>query len=248
MVRDEETAIGNLVTDAMRKRTMADAAIVGGGGIRNGIPAGPIMLGTLVNAFPFNNTVCVVRIKGSVIVEALEHGLSHYTVESGRGRFLHVSGLRYTFDPSKPVAQRVVRIEILGPDRYDPLEPERIYKVACDSFQLGGGDDFTMLKGKAESSVDLGYPIRDVVEQYVAEQSPLHAKIEGRIKKPSELLATEDRRFHDFPESAGGGRTTFSHPPSHCAGGGGVCNAMQLWKSVAGSVGSLTEMPIFESG
>ncbi|HLZ09959.1 MAG TPA: metallophosphoesterase, partial [Chloroflexota bacterium] len=53
MVRDEECAIGNLVTDAMRKRSAADAAIVGSGGIRNGIPAGPITLGTLVNAFPF---------------------------------------------------------------------------------------------------------------------------------------------------------------------------------------------------
>jgi 5'-nucleotidase/UDP-sugar diphosphatase len=183
LVRDEETAIGNLVTDAMRQRSGADAALAGGGGIRNGIPAGPIMLGTLVNAFPFNNTLCVVRIKGKVIVEALEHGLSRYTVESGRGKFLHVSGLRYTFDPAKPVGSRVVRVEVLGPDRFDPLEPEKTYKVACDSFQWGGGDDFTMLKGKAESSVDLGYPLRDVVEQYIVDHSPIRAKIEGRILK-----------------------------------------------------------------
>lgn len=182
-VRDAEAAIGNLVTDAMRKRVGADAAVLGGGGIRNGIPAGPVTLGTLVNAIPFNNTLCVVRIKGKVIVEALEHGLSRYTVESGRGRFLHVSGLRYTFDPAKPVGQRVVKVDALCDSGYGPLDPEKVHAVACDSFLWGGGDGFTMLKGKAESTEDLGYPVRDVLEQYIADHSPLRAKVEGRIVK-----------------------------------------------------------------
>jgi 5'-nucleotidase len=180
-VRDAETAIGNLATDAMRKRAGADAAVLGGGSIRNSIPEGPITLGTLVNAFPFNNTLCVVRVKGKGIVEALEHGLSRYSVESGRGRFLHVSGLRYTFDRAKPVGQRVIGVDVLGEGGYGNLDPDRLYKVACDSYLFGGGDDFTMLKEKAESSEDLGYPVRGVLQQYIAERSPIRAKLEGRI-------------------------------------------------------------------
>jgi 5'-nucleotidase/UDP-sugar diphosphatase len=80
MVREEETALGNLVADALRKRANADAAIVGGGGIRNEIPAGIVTRGMVANAFPFDNTLCLVRISGKAIVEALEHGLSRYTV------------------------------------------------------------------------------------------------------------------------------------------------------------------------
>ncbi|MFL5340972.1 MAG: bifunctional metallophosphatase/5'-nucleotidase [Gemmataceae bacterium] len=183
LVRDAETAIGNLVTDAVRDRARADVALLGGGGIRNGIPAGVITRGTVKNAFPFDNTLCVVRIQGKVIVEALENGLSRYTVESGRGRFLQVSGLRFTFDPAKPVGSRVVNVGTVGDAGIKPLDPEAVYRVGCDSFLWRGGDEFTMLKAKADSSENLGYPIRDVVEQYIAERSPLQPKIEGRIVK-----------------------------------------------------------------
>ena len=81
------------------------------------------------------------------------------------------------------MGHRVVRVEVLGPERYDPLDLDKTYRVACDSFICTGGDDFTMLKGKAVASEDHGYPIRDVVEQYIADRSPIRAKVEGRIKK-----------------------------------------------------------------
>ena len=183
MVRSEETAIGNLVADAMRKRTNGDAAIVGGGGIRNGLPAGPLTRGMIRDVLPYDNTLFLARMKGSVLVEAIEHGLSTFTGESDKGRFLQVSGLRFTFDPKQPVGKRVTRIEVVGDNRFDPLEMDRIYKVALDSFIWGGGDDFSMLKAKAEWAEDIGYPVRDVVEHYITDHNPIRARIEGRIKQ-----------------------------------------------------------------
>ncbi len=182
-VRSEETAIGDLATDALRKRAAADIAIINGGSIRAGLAAGQVTRAAVRGAFPYDNTLHLVRLKGSVIIEAIEHGLSTFTVESDKGRFLQVSGMQFTFDPKQPVGRRVLRVEVLSGNQFEALDPARIYKVAFDSFLWGGGDDFTMLSRKAEAAEDLGYPVRDIVEQFIADHSPVRARIEGRIKR-----------------------------------------------------------------
>ena len=42
---------------------------------------------------------------GAQLVEALENGVSQYP--QNEGRFLQVSGLKFAFNPSKPVGNRV---------------------------------------------------------------------------------------------------------------------------------------------
>ena len=70
-VRSREAAIGNLIADAMRVRTRADAAIMNEGGIRGGkvYEAGTAIIRRDVLAeLPFGNHLVVVEIKGSRIV------------------------------------------------------------------------------------------------------------------------------------------------------------------------------------
>src|SRR4029079_18308042 len=77
-VRGREAAIGNLIADAMRVRTRADAAIMNGGGIRGGkvYDAGSAITRRDVLAeLPFGNHLVVVDIKGSALRQDLENGL-----------------------------------------------------------------------------------------------------------------------------------------------------------------------------
>jgi 5'-nucleotidase len=190
-VREGEALLGNLIADAIRARADADLALVEGGGVRSGVEANsPITYGTVYRVFPFNNTLCRVTLKGSDVLAALEHGVSRYR-GSGNGRFLQVSGLRYAFDPSNPApgagqpGRRVTRVEVAvrgQPGRFERLDPDAGYTVACDSYLRGGGDDFAVLRDRAVNPNDDLGAVQDVLIEFIAANSPLRPRLEGRIQ------------------------------------------------------------------
>lgn len=64
--RDAESALGNLLTDLMRRaRPSADVAIINGGGIRASFDEGPLTYGQLYETFPFDNRFAVLRMSGA---------------------------------------------------------------------------------------------------------------------------------------------------------------------------------------
>ena len=78
-VRTREAAIGNLIADAMRERTRADAAIMNGGGIRGGKiyePGTAITRRDIQTELPFGNHLVALDVKGSDLRQAIENGLS----------------------------------------------------------------------------------------------------------------------------------------------------------------------------
>src|SRR5215472_6783564 len=93
-VRTREAAIGNLVADAMRASTHADAAVTNGGGIRGGqvYPPGTTLTARdVLTELPFDNRVVAIDISGADLRRALENGLSQLPNPSGR--FPQISGL-----------------------------------------------------------------------------------------------------------------------------------------------------------
>ena len=65
--RDAESPLGNLFADAQRERTGADVAINNNvrGGLRADLPQGPLTLGRLYDAFPFDNRLVTVTLTGA---------------------------------------------------------------------------------------------------------------------------------------------------------------------------------------
>ena len=80
-------------------------ALQNGGGIRASIDEGDITLGEILTVLPYGNTLATMELTGAQIIEALEHSVSQAPKESGG--FLHVSGMKYTYDSSKPAGSRV---------------------------------------------------------------------------------------------------------------------------------------------
>ena len=140
-LRTSETNAGNLVTDVMRARLQADVALMNGGGIRGNqlVPAGALTRRDINALLPFLNVLVMVEVPGKVLLEVLERSVSVYPRESGG--FLQVSGLSFVFDPARPSGQRVVRVVVGG----EPLDPERRYRLATNSYTAGGGDGYAML-------------------------------------------------------------------------------------------------------
>ena len=88
-VRGQETAIGNLIADAMREAVDADIAITNGGGIRadKEYPAGTMLTrGDILAELPFGNVTVKLELTGEQILAALENGFSQVEEVPGASR------------------------------------------------------------------------------------------------------------------------------------------------------------------
>jgi 5'-nucleotidase/UDP-sugar diphosphatase len=171
LVRDyrAESSLGDFVSDVMREATGAEVAVQNAGGLRADIPEGTVTNGHVLDALPFLNTVVEVELTGAQLREVLEQGL---TLERG---LVQTSGLRGTYDLSRPAGRRLVSIEVGG----RPLADARVYRVATNSFVAEGGDLYaTFLKTRARDS---GRSLADVVMEALRRQGEIGPPPGGRF-------------------------------------------------------------------
>ncbi|QCI66611.1 bifunctional metallophosphatase/5'-nucleotidase [Phreatobacter stygius] len=178
-VRSQETAIGDLIADAMREATGANAAIINGGGIRGNkvYPAGhQLTRRDVLTELPFGNRTVVAPVSGADLKAAIENGVSQ--VEHRAGRFPQVSGLTAIVDRSRPAGDRVVAMTVGGA----PLEPERIYTVATNDFMLRGGDGYGMLGSRVRDADLKGKLVASDVMVHARKLGSITPAVEGRIR------------------------------------------------------------------
>ncbi|ORX63077.1 Metallo-dependent phosphatase [Hesseltinella vesiculosa] len=176
-VRTGETNFGNLTADLMLASyaslsTPAELALCCGGTIRNDsvFDVGPLTLGDVMMAFPFQDPVVVVRLTGQQIWDALENAFSQYPKQEGR--FPQVAGLRVEWSSTAPPGQRVKRVlclprrlaeehlarsptsiipdesELLAryqPENMVPLDLQREYVVVTRNYMTQGYDGYDAL-------------------------------------------------------------------------------------------------------
>ncbi|MFD2442755.1 5'-nucleotidase C-terminal domain-containing protein [Bacillus sp. CGMCC 1.16607] len=185
--RTRETNLGNLITDGMlatAKTINPDTviALTNGGGIRASIDAGDITLGEILTVMPFINTLGIMNLKGSEIKTALEQSVSQVPKENGG--FLHVSGLKFTYDSSKEAGKRVVSIEVKGKDgSFTALDESKNYIVATNTFTAKGGDNYDVFKkvyaeGRVSEPGNVDY---EMFRDYLQTSKKIDVKVEGRI-------------------------------------------------------------------
>ena len=167
-----ECPIGDLVTDLMVKETGADVAFQNSGSIHNNINEGKFTNGDLYTVMPFSNSIVVMDLKGSDILELLN-------ISSSRQRgILQVSGIEYSYSYHNRKDYKLISAKIKGED----IVPDKIYKVATNNFLKDGGDNYIpFTRGE---NISIGRSQREVVREYIASQSslaPVELKVDGRI-------------------------------------------------------------------
>jgi len=135
-----EYMLGNLIADAQREATGADIALMNPGGIRADLPAGPVTWGQAYSVQPFGNQLVTLKMTGAQVRAVLEQQWGPGAGGEPRWVPLLVSGITYTYDPEAPLGSRVVSIST---DEGQPLDADRVYTVAANSFLAGGGDGFS---------------------------------------------------------------------------------------------------------
>ena len=153
--RSGETPMGNYIADLMRAKYKTDFVIQNGGGIRDTFPAktyipantalvrtgsGPldVTLGDALAVFPFGNQIATTVVTGENLWKALENGVGGNF--PGDGRFAQVSGLKYTFDSSKPLGSRIVSVTKL--DGTEIAKDSKEYTLTTLDFLIYGGDGY----------------------------------------------------------------------------------------------------------
>ncbi|MEX0303705.1 MAG: bifunctional UDP-sugar hydrolase/5'-nucleotidase [Leisingera sp.] len=183
--RVQECEMGNLVADAMLDRVRDQGvtiAIANSGGIRAGLDAGEVTMGEVLTILPFQNTLSTFEIKGEVLTEALENGVSQ--VEDIKGRFPQVAGMKFTWDASvAPNAGRVSQVMVAEGDGFVPLDPEKIYLVVTNNYVRNGGDGYGMFEGDDKNAYDYGPDLADVLAEYLAAQGAYAPYTDGRIAR-----------------------------------------------------------------
>ena len=131
-----DSALGDLVADAQRSVMETDVAFVTTGTLRSDLKKGNVTWGDLFTIQPFSGTVVSMKLSGQQIRDALERQWQ----EPLPPHNLAVSGLTYTYDPTKPAGSRVQEV-LIG---RVPLDPSATYTAAMMDYLSIGGDGFTV--------------------------------------------------------------------------------------------------------
>lgn len=178
-VRSRETAIGNMIADAMRETVGADVAITNGGGIRGDreYPAGATLTRRdILTELPFGNKLVMVKMAGRDLRAALENGL--WFAGRANGRFAQVSGLRLRARADRRPGERIRTLEVGGA----PLDPDRIYTVATNDFILAGKEGYdAFTRTEVVIGVNDGMLLASAVMTWLEGRRAVAPRVEGRI-------------------------------------------------------------------
>lgn len=183
-VRTGETNLGDLITDAMLWQAgtlgeKVDAAVNNGGGIRASLSVGGLTKKDINTVLPFGNTLYLVKLTGTQLLEALE--ASTCSLPESIGAFPQVSGIEYTVNTGakfsstenypgstygKPNAVNRVTIQSVGGAAFDPAET---YTIVTNDFLGAGGDTYYTFKS-SPVGYDTGVPLDEVLMDYITAQ------------------------------------------------------------------------------
>jgi len=95
----------------------------------------------LMTVLPMLDSLVVLKVSGSQLIEALENGVSQYP--KLEGRFPQISGLRFAFDPSKPSGSRIDPKFVKVGDEY--IQPHQFYRLVTKEYISTGHDGYNVL-------------------------------------------------------------------------------------------------------
>lgn len=191
--RLKESAMGNMVADAMRQKYPGvDAAISNSGGLRQDILGTPpsageqpnqITWGEVFAVLPFGNRTVILTLTGAQLEQAMRNGFSPVCDPLiATGRFPQVSGLKLSFhcDGTSPVVDGMWKTPagVNGPAT--PIGPTDTIRFVTNDFMLTGGDGYTAFN-QGTNVQQPGDALLDVTNEYIKVNSPVGPIVEGRI-------------------------------------------------------------------
>ena len=223
--RTEETNLGDLITDAMMWAIKTKApgvdmnnavAITNGGGIRAAIAKGDITKKDVNTVLPFGNTLAVVYVKGSELLEALE--VSTYCTPKSLGGFPQFAGMEVELNTAceydandttypgstyfGPKSINRITIKTVNGKAFDK---DATYAVITNNFLAAGGDTYYAFAA-AQTQFDTGLPLDEILMEYITVE--LNGVVTDKYAAPQgRLTIVNNPPVPEKPESPATGDT-----------------------------------------
>jgi 5'-nucleotidase len=144
---ENESPLGNLLSDTLREMEKADIALLNSGGLRADLPAGELTYGDVYEVLPFDNMIATVTVTGEELRRLLQ------VAYGARKGVFQVSGLKVNL--SKCPGQERLKAFTLADGK--PPSPKKKYRVVMPDFLARGGDGMGSVIGAlTKEQVDFG--------------------------------------------------------------------------------------------
>jgi predicted esterase len=175
-----EARLANWITDAMRAATGADIALYNRVHDRGrGIAAGTVDIVDLLQcSLPFDQHLVVTELTGKELLEILNANVPDLRQLTAPTRPMHrllqVSGMRYTFDPTRRAGDRVIESDV---------QPDRVYRVVLEGQAVQR--ETVALAGRFRKLKYTQAPAAFTMALYghAVRHGRIESRIEGRVRQ-----------------------------------------------------------------
>ena len=167
-----ESLLSNLVADVLREAAVqvlgkpADMGLMNMGGLRNILSEGEITCGNIYEILPFENSLCVVTVKGSVLKELFA------SIAACRGE--GVSGVRLDITKDGELLNGTIGGK--------PVDDNKLYTIATIDYLADGNDGMNPLVKAENRECPPGATLRGLFMDYVEQQTKAGKKITSRME------------------------------------------------------------------
>lgn len=176
--RNQETALGNLFADALKESLGVDIMLLGSGSIRS-LELGPIVdFGALVETFPYDDGIYLLKVDGAMFRRMLKYMLRDEAF-LGTTEFYQLSqGIKLTYSRSK---RDLLELQYQGTE----IEDKQILTLGLQQFHYLNLEDFLGLSPAQAEALQkprvISTSCHDILEQYMKSHRRLFRQVEGRI-------------------------------------------------------------------
>jgi 2',3'-cyclic-nucleotide 2'-phosphodiesterase (5'-nucleotidase family) len=164
-----EAPLNNFIADLMLKRANREfekevqVAITNAGGLRTGIPKGPITIRNIYEVMPFDNELVVLKMTGIKLITLAE--------EIGEENGEPISGMRLEF-----LDNELFKISVQNL----PVNKEKIYYVITTDYLSAPGRRSLKILSEADRTF-LGITLRDAIIDEIKELDSKNQKVMARV-------------------------------------------------------------------
>lgn len=168
-----DNLLSNLIADVLREAAIevlgkpADMGLINIGGIRNSLKEGPITTENIYEILPFENSLCVLTMKGA----AMKHLFENIAEKLGEG----VSGIQLEISKDG----KLLQASIAG----KPVEDDRDYTVATIDYLADGNDRITAFLLADKRECPDGVTLRSLFMKYVEKQTAAGKKVTSHMER-----------------------------------------------------------------
>ncbi|PRX12777.1 5'-nucleotidase C-terminal domain-containing protein [Nonlabens ulvanivorans] len=169
------TPIGNMLAAIVREQGAPiyksrtgkdiDVVLLNHGGIRAGMPAGPVTMRRAYEIMPFDNEITIVELTGEKMNE-----LINYIID--RKKAHPFDGMQIILNADNSVNMVTIQNK--------PLDKDKIYTVATSDYLYSGGDDMSFFKDAPMVKID--YKIRNATIDYFKKVDTIKFEHDNRFE------------------------------------------------------------------